>query len=108
MTEAKAGTKRRTRGGGIVLAGLREARYDAGITLERLSAKTEEGGDKVFASTINELENLKRGAQARTARALADALGVSIRELRQGERQRERPRLEGTPAADAVSEGRGE
>ncbi len=76
------GKAKRTRSGGIVLQGLRDARIDAGLTLVELSQKTAENGDKVFASTISELENMHRGAQARTVRALAAALDVSIRELR--------------------------
>ncbi len=108
MVEAK--TDRKGRGRGIVLAGLREARYDAGLTLEQLSAKTaeQEGGKKVHASTISELENLKHGAQSRTARALADALDVSVRELRRGTDPGERPRLDEPLAAEAVIEDRGE
>lgn len=68
---------------------------------------------------ISRIENGRRQPRATTIRRLAEALGVPVETLtgaeglprlaeRQQERQRERPRLSGTPAADAVSEGRGE
>ncbi len=82
--DREAEKKSSRRGRGIVLAGLRDARYDQGLTLEQLSRKTEEAGDKVHASSISDLENLKHGAQSRTVRALADALGVDIHDLRGG------------------------
>ena len=70
--------QRRTRGGGIMLAGLREARQDAGLTLRELS---EASG--VPLATISKLELGRRGAVGKTTRALAQALGVEVRELRQ-------------------------
>jgi hypothetical protein len=36
----------------------------------------------VYQSTISDLENLRRGAQPRTARKLAEALGVTVKDLR--------------------------
>lgn len=87
VTEAgEERVKRRGRGRGIMLLGLKDAREDAGQTLEELEELTASGGVKrVYASTISELENLHRGAQGRTVRALAEALGTSVRRLRTGE-----------------------
>jgi hypothetical protein len=36
----------------------------------------------MYQSTISDLENLRRGAQPRTARKLAEALGVTVKDLR--------------------------
>lgn len=78
--------KRRGRGRGIMLPGLRNARENAGISLEQLEELTaEKGGKRVYKSTISELENLHRGAQGRNAQALAAALDTSVRALRTGE-----------------------
>lgn len=82
-TEREPGrAARQQRGKGVMLAGLRGAREDAGYSLRALEARTGEIGDKVYASTISELENGKRGAQWQTARTLAEALGVKVKDLR--------------------------
>ncbi len=74
--------QRRSRGKGIMLPGLKRAREDAGLSLRELEAATNRG---VYASTISDLENLRRGAQPRTARKLAEALGVTVKDLRSEE-----------------------
>ena len=61
---------------GIPLANLRRERQRAGLTLRELA---EISGVKY--TTISELENGRRGAQGRTVRKLAEALGVSTRDL---------------------------
>jgi transcriptional regulator with XRE-family HTH domain len=71
--------EKRTRGKGIILAGLKDARENAGLSLRELEAAT---GRRVYQSTISDLENLRRGAQPRTARKLAEALGVTVKDLR--------------------------
>jgi transcriptional regulator with XRE-family HTH domain len=68
--------ERRTRGRGIMLKNLRRIRERKGLSLRELEAKS-----GVYRSTINELELLDRGAQGRTVRKLADALGVSTDDL---------------------------
>lgn len=62
-----------------MLAGLKDARENAGLSLRELEAETGRG---VYQSTISDLENLRRGAQPRTARKLAEALGVTVKDLR--------------------------
>ena len=74
--------QRRTRGKGIMLPGLKRAREDAGLSLRELEAATNRG---VYASTISDLENQRRGAQPRTARKLAETLGVTVKDLRSEE-----------------------
>lgn len=76
------GGERRTRGRGIMLPGLRNAREDAGLSLRELEERA-----GVPSATISKLELQHRGAQPRTARALAAALGVEVRELRRTGRQ---------------------
>lgn len=61
---------------GIPLANLRIERQRAGLTLRELEAKS-----GVKNTTISELENGRRGAQGRTLRKLAGALGISTRDL---------------------------
>lgn len=62
---------------GIMLAGLKEARIDAGLSLRELGGRT-----GIDYSLISKLERLRHGAQPRTARKLADSLGVEVRDLR--------------------------
>lgn len=69
--------KSRARGKGIMLLGLRREREDAGYALRELGELA-----NVPAATISKLELGHRGAQGRTARALAEALGVSVKDLR--------------------------
>lgn len=83
MGETGEGTRPKGRGRGIMLPGLRNAREDAGLSQEALEEATRVAGRRVYASTISELENLKRGAHGRTALVLAEALGVGVRELRE-------------------------
>ena len=71
--------EKRTRGKGMPLPGLRRAREDAGMSQRELEAATNR---EVYRSTIGELEGMRRGAQPRTARKLADALGVTVKDLR--------------------------
>lgn len=77
--------EKRTRGKGTMLPGLKDAREDAGLSLRELEEATREAAHVVYASTISEVENGRRGAHPRTARALAEALGVTVKELRRGE-----------------------
>lgn len=65
---------------GIILAGLKEARIDAGLSLRELGERT-----GIDYSLISKLERLRHGAQPRTARKLADSLGVEVRDLRRRE-----------------------
>lgn len=69
-------TKKRGRGGGIGLPNLKAERHRAGLSLREL-----EGRSGVKYTTISELENGHRGAQGRTVRRLAEALGVTTAEL---------------------------
>ena len=73
MTEAT--TRKTGRGKGILLPHLRRERERNGWTLRELQ---EESG--VDASRISKLEN-GQGAQGRTVRKLAEALGVSTKDL---------------------------
>lgn len=68
--------ERRKRGRGIMLPNLKRERERRGMSLRDLEAES-----GVVRSTINRLENLDHGAQGRTVRKLAEALGVSTREL---------------------------
>ena len=58
------------------MPGLRQRRYERGLSIVDLEAKS-----GVAFSTISRLENGKQGAQMRTVRRLADALGVEIADL---------------------------
>lgn len=59
------------------LPGLKNARIDAGYSLRALEELS-----GVHAASISKLELLHNGAQPRTARKLADALDVEVRDLR--------------------------
>ena len=63
-----------------MLPTLKRTRQGYPLTLRELEAKS-----GVAASTISNLENLRREAQPRTIRKLAAALGVDPRELMKGE-----------------------
>ena len=54
-----------------------DGRTDAGLSLRELEERS-----GVYAARISKLELLQQGAQPRTARKLADALGVEVRDLR--------------------------
>lgn len=72
----------RARPRGIMLTNLKRVRERKGLSLRELEELTEnQGGKRVYRSTINELENLERGAHGRTVRKLAEALGVSTEDL---------------------------
>ncbi len=58
------------------MPGLRQRRYERGFSITDLEAKS-----GVAFSTISRLENGKQGAQMRTTRRLAEALGVEIADL---------------------------
>ena len=58
------------------MPGLRQRRYERGLSIADLEARS-----GVAFSTISRLENGKQGAQMRTTRRLADALGVEIVDL---------------------------
>ena len=73
------GGERRTRGPGIMLPCLKRAREDAGLSLRELGKEA-----SIPPATISKLELGHRGAQGRTARALAAALSLSVKELREG------------------------
>jgi transcriptional regulator with XRE-family HTH domain len=68
--------KKATRGRGIMLPNLKRERHRAGLTLREL-----EGLSGVPNARISLLENGRSGAQGRTVRKLAEALGVSTAEL---------------------------
>ena len=58
------------------MPGLRRCRYERGLSIANLEAKS-----GVAFSTISRLENARQGAQMRTVRRLAEALGVEIADL---------------------------
>ena len=62
---------------GFLLHGLKQHREGAMISQRELAKKS-----GVTQSTIWELETLGRGANPRTVRKLADALGVTVNDLR--------------------------
>ncbi len=62
------------------MPGLRQRRYERGLSIVDLEASS-----GVAFSTISRLENRKQGAQMRTVRRLADALGVEIADLMRGQ-----------------------
>ncbi len=65
-----------------MLRNLRRVRERKALTLRELEERTREVGARpVYRSTISELELLERGAQGRTVRKLADALGVEPEDL---------------------------
>ncbi len=68
--------RKRTRSKGIMLPGLKRARERKGYSLGDLSERS-----GVDASMISKLENQRRGAQGRTVRKLANALGVETEDL---------------------------
>jgi transcriptional regulator with XRE-family HTH domain len=65
-----------TRGKGIMLPNLKRERHRAGLTLREL-----EDLSGVPNSRISLLENGRSGAQGRTVRRLAEALGVTPKDL---------------------------
>lgn len=67
------GTKKMLR-----LEGLRPARKAADLSLRELEERTAARGQRVYSSTISDLENGKRGANRSTAVRLGEALGVPI------------------------------
>ncbi len=85
MVSAKPRPKEKVRRG-IPLPGLRRARENAGLSLRDVEARTvADGGQKVWRSTINEIERGNRGAYPKTAKRLADVLKVEVEDLRGGE-----------------------
>lgn len=60
------------------LEGLRRARKAAELSLRDLEERTAARGQRVYSSTISDLENEKRGANRSTAERLAGALGVPV------------------------------
>ena len=68
--------KKATRGKGIMLPNLKRERHRAGLTLREL-----EDLSGVPNSRISLLENGRSGAQGRTVRRLAEALGVTPADL---------------------------
>lgn len=60
---------------------LREQRERAGLTQEDLANLTAERGQFVERSTISHIENGRRSPMARTLKALADALGITVDDL---------------------------
>lgn len=71
--EPRAGTGRPK---GALLYGLRRARIEGGLTTRELA-----GVSGVSHSTINFLENGRRGARPETIHSLARALGIAKEEL---------------------------
>lgn len=76
MSRVEQTEGRRRRGRGIMLRNLRRIRERRGLSLRELEAMS-----GVYRSTINELELMDRGAQGRTVRRLAGALGVETEDL---------------------------
>ncbi len=70
--------KKRGRPPGETLYGLKEARIEADLDGAELAAMA-----GMHVDTIGRLENVHRGADPRTTRRLARALGVEPRTLRQ-------------------------
>lgn len=68
--------KKRGRGGGIPVPGLRHHRQRRGLTGRELAEKA-----GITATTVVELEGGRRGAQPGTLRKLAKALGVGTEDL---------------------------
>ncbi len=62
----------------LKLEGLRTARKAAGLSLRDMEERTAAQGQRVYSSTISELENGKRGANRSTAVRLGEALGVPV------------------------------
>ncbi len=77
MVRAKGRVRR-----GFALPGLRRERENAGLSLRELEEKSIKNGEKVWRATINEIERGNRDAHPRTARRLANAMDVSIEDLR--------------------------
>jgi len=63
--------------GSYLLPGLARAREESGLSIRELAAKA-----GISPDTVWRLETLQRGAESRTRRTLARALGVKIGELR--------------------------
>ena len=83
MLEIETDKKRGSRAF-VPLPGLRRERQDAGLSMRGLSDLTaRKHGKRVHLSAIADLEAGRRGALPRTAKLLADALGVSIKKLRE-------------------------
>ncbi len=80
MKNAPAGGFEEARGGKIkpvpLLQNLKRVREERGMTIRRLSARS-----GVSADSISDFEELRRMAAPRTARKLAQALGVEPEEL---------------------------
>jgi transcriptional regulator with XRE-family HTH domain len=74
--ELQAPLKRRKRGT-YTLPGLRRLRDERGYSMRELAVLSE-----LTLDTIWRVENLQRGAEARTRRKLAEALDTTIKELR--------------------------
>jgi len=70
--------------GTMLLPGLARVREERGLSIRELARKA-----GVAPDTVWRLENLKRAAEPKTRRKLAQALGVGIRELRKTEDARE-------------------
>ncbi len=108
--------KGRTNNAKTVGVGARIRAARKGRALEQRHVATRSG---ITPEQLSRIENGHMEPRPKTIRHLAEALDVPVETLtgaeglpslgaRQQVRQRERPRLDGTPAADAVSEGRGE
>lgn len=70
--------------GTMWLPGMARVREERGLSIRELA---DEAG--VSPDTVWRLETLRRAAESKTRRKIADALGVSIRELRRMEDARE-------------------
>ena len=92
-----AGTKKMLR-----LEGLRAARKAAELSLRDLEERTSARGQRVYSSTISDLENGKRGANRSTAVRLGEALGVPVGMLT-GEMPLEAAMVLARPASGAVA-----
>ena len=63
--------------GTYYLPGLKRVRHDRELSIRELAARARVGSDTVW-----KVETLRRGAEPKTRRKLARALGTTLRELR--------------------------
>ncbi len=67
----------RIKPGSVLLPGLRRVREEKDLSIRDLKKKAD-----VSADTVWRLETLQRGAEPKTRRKLARALGTTVKELR--------------------------
>lgn len=77
----------RMKPGTVLLPGLRRVREERGLSIRELAREAE-----VTPDTVWRLETLRRAAEQRTRRKIADALGVGIKELRKPDEEEDAKR----------------